>query len=112
PARGSVSHRRALQPLSRPRDLYDAPGNTFVAQFIGENNRLAGELVSRDGERCTARTSRGEQVEALAVKVGAPGEPVSLSVRPERVRINGASESCANRCSGRVDEFIDRKGGA
>ena len=52
------------------------------------------------------RTARGEQVEALAVKVGAPGEPVSLSIRPERVRINGASESCANRFSGRVAEFI------
>src|SRR5690606_30339990 len=86
--------------------VYVTPSNTVVAHFIGENNRLAGELVSLDGERCTVRTARGEQVQALAVKVGAPGEPVSLSIRPERVRINGASESCANRFSGRVAEFI------
>ncbi|HSX71891.1 MAG TPA: ABC transporter ATP-binding protein [Pseudomonas sp.] len=95
-----------IQQIAPPRDLYEAPSNTFVAQFIGENNRLAGELVGRDGERCTVRTARGEQVQALAVKVGAPGEPVSLSIRPERVRINAASESCANRFSGRVAEFI------
>ena len=40
---------------------------------------------------------RGEQVEALAVNVGGLGEPVTLSIRPERVRLNGASEQCANR---------------
>ena len=104
--RVAVFHQGEIQQIAPPRDLYEAPSNTFVAHFIGENNRLAGELVSRDGERCTVRTARGEQVEALAVKVGAPGEPVSLSIRPERVRINGASESCANRFSGRVAEFI------
>ncbi len=104
--RVAVFHQGEIQQIAPPRDLYEAPCNTFVAHFIGENNRLAGELVSRDGERCTVRTARGEQVEALAVKVGEPGEPVSLSIRPERVRINGASESCANRFSGRVAEFI------
>ena len=104
--RVAVFHQGEIQQIAPPRDLYEAPSNTFVAHFIGENNRLAGELVSRDGERCTVRTARGEEVQALAVKVGAPGEPVSLSIRPERVRINGASESCANRFSGRVAEFI------
>ena len=50
--------------------------------------------------------ARGEKVEALAVNVGQPGDPVSLSIRPERVRLNGHSESCVNRFSGRVAEFI------
>ncbi|MEO4048836.1 ABC transporter ATP-binding protein [Pseudomonas sp. CAU 1711] len=104
--RVAVFHQGEIQQIAPPRDLYEAPSNTFVAQFIGENNRLAGELVARDGERCTVRLARGEQVQALAVRVGAPGEPVSLSIRPERVRINGASENCANRFSGRVAEFI------
>ena len=45
---------------------------------------------------------RAAKVEALAVNVGQPGEPVTLSIRPERVRLNGASESCVNRFSGRV----------
>jgi len=104
--RVAVFHQGEIQQIAPPRDLYEEPSNTFVAHFIGENNRLAGELVSRDGDRCVVRTTRGEQIEALAVKVGAPGEPVSLSIRPERVRINGASESCPNRFSGRVAEFI------
>jgi len=40
------------------------------------------------------------------VNVGQPGDAVSLSIRPERVRLNGHSESCVNRFSGRVAEFI------
>jgi putative spermidine/putrescine transport system ATP-binding protein len=50
--------------------------------------------------------ARGEKVEALAVNVGATGSPVTLSIRPERVNLNGRSESCVNRFSGRVAEFI------
>src|SRR5574343_307282 len=104
--RVAVFHQGEIQQIAPPRDLYEAPHNTFVAQFIGENNRLAGELVSRDGERCTVRLSRGEEVRATAVNVGAVGEAVSLSIRPERIRLNGHSEACPNRFSGRIAEFI------
>ncbi|MCY1185066.1 TOBE domain protein [compost metagenome] len=50
--------------------------------------------------------ARGGKVEALAINVGEPGGTVSLSIRPERVHLNGASEKCTNRFSGRVAEFI------
>lgn len=29
-----------IQQLAAPADLYERPENSFVAQFIGENNRL------------------------------------------------------------------------
>ncbi|MDH4569949.1 ABC transporter ATP-binding protein [Pseudomonas sp. BN414] len=104
--RVAVFHQGEIQQIAPPRELYELPKNTFVANFIGENNRLNGQLESRDGERCVVRLGRGEKVEALAINVGQPGEPVTLSIRPERVRINGHSESCVNRFSGRVAEFI------
>ncbi|MDU9415176.1 MULTISPECIES: ABC transporter ATP-binding protein [Pseudomonas] len=104
--RVAVFHQGEIQQIAPPRELYEAPSNTFVANFIGENNRLNGQLVSRDGERCVVSLARGEKVEALAVNVGQPGEPVTLSIRPERIRLNGGSEHCANRFSGRVEEFV------
>ncbi|BBP80984.1 MULTISPECIES: ABC transporter ATP-binding protein [Pseudomonas] len=104
--RVAVFHQGEIQQIAPPRELYESPSNTFVANFIGENNRLNGQLVSRDGERCVVSLARGEKVEALAVNVGQPGEPVTLSIRPERIRLNGGSESCANRFSGRVEEFV------
>lgn len=102
----AVFHQGEIQQIEPPRNLYEQPRNTFVANFIGENNRLSGQLLSCDGERCVVGLPRGEKVEALAVNVGQPGEPVTLSIRPERVRLNGASESCVNRFSGRVAEFV------
>jgi len=104
--RVAVFHQGEIQQIADPQTLYEAPKNTFVANFIGENNRLNGRLFSRDGERCVVKLDRGEKVEALAVKVGQLGEPVTLSIRPERVLLNRASEACSNRFSGRVAEFV------
>jgi putative spermidine/putrescine transport system ATP-binding protein len=104
--RVAVFHQGEIQQIAPPRELYELPKNTFVANFIGENNRLSGQLESRQGDTCVVRLARGEKVEALAINVGQPGEPVTLSIRPERIRLNGHSESCVNRFSGRVAEFI------
>lgn len=104
--RVAVFHQGEIQQIAPPRELYEAPCNTFVAQFIGENNRFAGELVERTGDTCTVQLARGEKVQALAVNVGQPGDAVSLSIRPERIRLNNAAEGCDNRFSGRVSEFI------
>jgi len=104
--RVAVFHQGEIQQIADPRTLYEAPSNTFVANFIGENNRLGGTLVARSGERCQVRLAQGEQVEALAVNVGQVGEPVTVSIRPERVRLGRQSEASVNRFSGRVAEFI------
>ncbi|OQS38886.1 spermidine/putrescine ABC transporter ATP-binding protein [Chromobacterium haemolyticum] len=104
--RVAVFHQGEIQQVDAPAQLYERPGNAFVANFIGENNRLQGTLLSQDGERCLVELERGERVAALAVKVGETGSRVSLSVRPERVHLNARSEACANRFSGRVAEFI------
>ena len=104
--RVAVFHQGQIQQIEDPRTLYEKPLNTFVANFLGENNRLPAHLLERRGESCTVKLGRGETVEALAVNVGATGSPVSLSIRPERVLLNGASASCPNRFTGRVAEFI------
>src|SRR3990167_6194523 len=104
--RVAVFHQGEIQQIADPRTLYEQPSNTFVANFIGENNRINGRLHSQTGDRCVVELARGEKVEALAVNVGQVGGPVTLSVRPERVSLNGSSERCVNRFSGRVAEFV------
>lgn len=104
--RVAVFHQGEIQQIAPPRNLYEEPKNTFVANFIGENNRLNGKLLSHSGERCVVELERGEKVEALAVNVGQVGDAVTLSIRPERISLNGNSESCVNRFSGRVAEFV------
>jgi len=104
--RVAVFHQGEIQQIDAPRTLYEHPRNSFVANFVGENNRLSGVLAAHNGDSCDVRLPHGEIVKARAVKVGAAGSDVSLSIRPERIRLNGASEHCANRFNGRVQDFI------
>jgi putative spermidine/putrescine transport system ATP-binding protein len=96
-----------IQQLSRPDELYERPCNSFVAQFIGENNRLKGtvEELGKDNS-CTVRLSSGDTVKASAIGVSKKGEQTLLSLRPERVQINPSNGSLSNVLDGRIEEII------
>jgi putative spermidine/putrescine transport system ATP-binding protein len=96
-----------IQQLATPNELYERPINSFVAQFIGENNRLQGKIETLDKSgTCTIRLDSGDVVSALAVKVGAPGDRTMLSLRPERVELNPPNGQLPNMLDGRIEELI------
>jgi putative spermidine/putrescine transport system ATP-binding protein len=95
-----------IQQLAAPDDLYERPENSFVAQFIGENNRLRGKVVAVNGNGCQVEVDGGGKVQALPIKVGGVGAPTTLSLRPERVRLNPASGACANIFTAQIEELI------
>jgi putative spermidine/putrescine transport system ATP-binding protein len=103
--RVAVFNDGVIQQLAAPAELYEAPGNAFVAQFIGENNRLLGRVRAREGDWCEVEVA-GALVRALAVNVGGPGDATTLSLRPERVALDAEGEGWANRFPGRVEELI------
>jgi len=76
--------RGRIAQLGTPRDLYEHPANRFAAEFIGVMNLLPGRLAS-DGavEVDGLGRFRGTPVAGPAVSAGAP---VTLAIRPERVR--------------------------
>jgi putative spermidine/putrescine transport system ATP-binding protein len=67
--------------------------NAFVARFIGENNRLAGVIESADGVRCGIRLSGDTIIAGSLAEALAPGTPVTVSLRPERVQILSAGHT-------------------
>lgn len=77
-----------IQQLAPPDVLYEKPENSFVAQFIGENNTLEGVVESIAGETCTVRLDDGEIIDAKPVNVSRAGERTKVSIRPERVEID------------------------
>jgi putative spermidine/putrescine transport system ATP-binding protein len=95
-----------IQQLAVPRELYESPANSFVAQFIGENNKIKGIVRALDGGIAEVAVPSGETVRALAVNVAGVGAPTLLSVRPERVRIDPDPAECDNRFPARVEELI------
>ncbi|MEM7253725.1 MAG: ABC transporter ATP-binding protein [Pseudomonadota bacterium] len=95
-----------IQQLATPEDLYERQENAFVAQFIGENNRLLGRVDTMNNGVAGVTLDDGEQVSALAVNVGSAGDRTLLSVRPERVVIGPEQGSVAHTVKGVVHELI------
>jgi putative spermidine/putrescine transport system ATP-binding protein len=95
----------AIQQLASPDDLYERPQNSFVAQFIGENNRLKGKVVAVNGTACEVEVAGGN-VQALPIRIDGVGTATTLSLRPERVRLNPTNGACANVFSAQVEELI------
>ncbi|MBZ4021956.1 spermidine/putrescine ABC transporter ATP-binding protein [Rhodobacter sp. TJ_12] len=74
-----------IQQLAPPDQLYEQPKNSFVAQFIGENNKLPGTVEELDGEKCLVRLETGELIDATPVNIRHKGQKTLVSIRPERV---------------------------
>nr|WP_194245544.1 ABC transporter ATP-binding protein [Tabrizicola sp. SY72] len=74
-----------IQQLAPPADLYERPDNSFVAQFIGENNKLPGVVEELSGDKALVRLATGELIDATPVNIREKGQKTLVSIRPERV---------------------------
>ena len=63
-----------IQQLAAPDRLYEMPENSFVAQFIGENNTLSGVVEELREEFASVRLHNGKMLTAVPVNVSA-GRP-------------------------------------
>ncbi len=104
--RVAVFENGIIQQCASPSELYEQPANSFVAQFIGENNRLPGTILSGDGTRCRVALADGTEVQATLTDSAPVGGPCLLSIRPERVKILPAEGSLPNRFEAEVRELI------
>ncbi len=94
-----------VQQLSTPDILYEKPENSFVAEFIGENNTMSGIVKEINGDYCNVDLDSGGTVKALKINVNSVGDKTKLSVRPERVNIE-TNDSSPNSFKGEVKELI------
>jgi putative spermidine/putrescine transport system ATP-binding protein len=96
-----------VQQCGAPRELYEQPANAFVADFIGENNHLAGVVRHVQDASCRVELDdAGGEVRGLVVQDLAVGERCVLAVRPEQVRIAPPAGSVPNLFEGRVESVI------
>ncbi|MFT6646868.1 MAG: putative spermidine/putrescine transport system ATP-binding protein [Pseudophaeobacter arcticus] len=77
-----------IQQLAPPDKLYEEPQNSFVAQFIGENNTLEGTVKEISNGVALVQLDDGELIDCRPVNVSKPGERTRVSIRPERVEYN------------------------
>jgi len=82
--RVAVMRAGRVEQVGAPREIYETPGTVFVAGFIGNTNLLAGRSRGGAAVECAGVT--------IGVAGGAPsaGAPVTVAVRPERIRLDDA----------------------
>jgi putative spermidine/putrescine transport system ATP-binding protein len=104
----AVMDKGRLQQVGLPHEIYEAPANPFIADFIGESNILTGVVEAGREDVVRVRLERGPTIEVtgrrdLSVQ---EGQRVRVMVRPERfVDLAAAGAPLpANRIDGSVAE--------
>jgi len=76
----------AIAQSGPPRDLYEQPANSFVADFIGEANIMEASVTHIDASSDVATVELGSMRLQLPARGVNPGT-VKLAVRPNRIRL-------------------------
>ena len=90
-----------VQQVGAPKELYERPRTRFVADFVGTNNLVPGQVRERAGTSLVVDTALGP---LRAVAEGPVGERCVLAIRPENVAIAAGTEGTGegNMVHGRV----------
>jgi putative spermidine/putrescine transport system ATP-binding protein len=84
-----------LLQVATPKDIYDYPVSTAVAQFVGLSTIFKGSVLSQD------LIDIGFSKLVVATKSRAIGQPIYALIRPEHVQIDPTA-AVHNRLAGRV----------
>ncbi|EXU69108.1 spermidine/putrescine ABC transporter ATP-binding protein [Streptomyces sp. PRh5] len=92
-----------------PADLYENPGTTFVANFLGTSNLIEAEITDKSGGDLVL-SAAGGKLALPADRCSAPvrtGGKLLVGVRPEKISLAHAEDAGAvhegrNRITGRI----------
>lgn len=96
----AVMSRGRIEQLGTPREVYEHPQTTFVADFLGVSNLMRAHAV---GE---GRVDVGGVVLKAALGDTAASGVVRLTIRPERVRIEPPGIAGENRVQATIERFV------
>jgi spermidine/putrescine transport system ATP-binding protein len=106
----AVMDRGRIEQVGGPAEIYEAPRSSFVAAFIGDTNFFEGEVVEGpEDDYSRLRIEGFPDVLCFNDKKIGKGNPVSLSIRPEKFVISReepAADACHNKMRARVEDVI------
>ncbi len=97
----SIMREGRIVQTGSPRELYDAPVNRYVADFIGQSNFFAGRLLEAGPQGARIRTESGIEIAAPypATAAGLNGaDRAVIAVRPEVIGLWPASAQVEGTC--------------
>jgi len=95
----------SIQQIGAPTDIYDRPGSTFVANFVGESNLFHAIVSETANGHTEVITDNG-----MRLTVGScdarPGDKVTVLIRPEHLLLNGDESDGRASISGTLQQSI------
>ncbi len=91
-----VMHRGRIEQLGTPIEIYQNPATPFVADFVGTMNFLEGTVVE------AGRARVAELVLECPTDGFAPGDRVTVAIRPEDVVVRAVTAETRNRFAARI----------
>ncbi|HSI41121.1 MAG TPA: ABC transporter ATP-binding protein [Xanthobacteraceae bacterium] len=76
-----------IEQAATPREVFNRPATAFVARFMGDHNVLSGRVTATGPDGVTFEVPGGASFAAPAGEGLAPGAPVEIAVRTDRVRL-------------------------
>ena len=90
-----------IRQMGTPREVYEAPADAYVADFLGVSN-----LMDATGEGADGRVRIGDAALRATGAAGAAGSAVRVVIRPERVRVEEQGATGENRLPGMVERTV------
>lgn len=94
--------------VGTPAEVYEAPADSFVADFIGENNFFDGRIVSIQNE--TYATLVNDDLGELIFEMDKPakvGDYVQVSIRPEKIKLSKTKPKKINENHNILKVYVD-----
>ena len=92
-----------------PKDIYRAPANRFVAEFVGRNNIIAGKVTAAATDKVIIDAPSGRfTVVPSGSSPPKPGEPVTFVISADLVSLSEQNPGPENRVTATLisEEFI------
>ncbi len=96
---GILEEGRLLQ-TGTPEELYDSPNSPFVAEFLGDINRLSGTVEEQSGTRVTVSIGMAGTIRGESGTEYSKGQQVTCFIRPEKIYFGGARKGGHNTLEG------------
>lgn len=95
-----------IMQVDTPTAIYEFPTCRLVAEFIGSINLFEGKVVATEGDRVLVETRVGRPMRMRAFQPLALGTPVTVAVRPEKMRLcTDFRDDGVNQLKGRVEDI-------
>ncbi|MFB6121758.1 MAG: ABC transporter ATP-binding protein [Halobacteriaceae archaeon] len=79
--------------VGTPRDIYRRPETEFVAEFVGDNNVLTGEVTAVAAAEASVRVDGTTFTVARPDESVTVGDPLTFCVRPERLTVGAEANA-------------------